>query len=325
MTRGRLIGVAVLLVLAAAVAAFLLLRPSAPPTLTGYVEGERLYLASPVSGTVRAIHVLEGDRIAAGASAFLIDPDVQQAQRDSAAAGVEAAQAQVADLSQGQRPQELLVFEAELQAALAAEREAEAAYARIAPLAERGIFAPARLDQARADRDAARARTAAARRRRDVAALGARQDAIAQAQARVTQARSSLSEASARLDQLSPSAPSAALVEEVFFRPGEWAPANQPIVALLPDERVRLVFFVPQTQLAAYRAGGVVRFSHDGAPSPREARIRWISPRPEFTPPVLYGKASRDRLVFRIEAAPDDPRSLPPGLPVDVIALGAPG
>ena len=55
--------------------------------------------------------------------------------------------------------------------------------------------------------------------------------------------------------------------------------------------------------------------------APRKARITWISPRPEFTPPILYSQGSRDRLVFMIEAAPENPRSLQPGLPVDVERL----
>jgi ABC-2 type transport system ATP-binding protein len=40
-----------------------------------------------------------------------------------------------------------------------------------------------------------------------------------------------------------------------------------------------------------------------------------VSPRPEFTPPIIYSRESRDRLVFRVEAAPADPRTLNPGSP----------
>ena len=53
------------------------------------------------------------------------------------------------------------------------------------------------------------------------------------------------------------------------------------------------------------------------------ARIRWDTPRPEFTPPVLYSKGSRDRLVYRVEARPEGAATLNPGLPVDVIPLEA--
>ena len=295
-----------------------------PDVLTGYVEGERIYLAAPQSGAVAALFVREGDRVAAGAPTFQIDPDTQRAQVQSAEAGVEAAQAQAHDLRQGQRRQELAVIDAELSAARARLREADAEYGRIAPLVERGIYAPARLDQVTAARDTARAEVEAINRRREVATLGARRDAIAAADQQVRQAEGGLDEARARLGDLSPVAPVEARVEEVFFRQGEWATANQPVMAILPDCEVKLRFFVPETEAARYRPGTEVRFTCDGCGGERSARITWISPRPEFSPPVLYSRSSRDRLVFMVEAAPENPRELNPGLPVDVTPLPEP-
>lgn len=311
------------IILAGALVWFLFLRSGESRTLTGYIEGERVYLAAPVPGAVSALYVREGQRVAAGGRTFLIDPRVQRAQADSAAAAVGAAEARAEDLRKGQRAEELSIFDAELAAAQASERQAEADYARIEPLVRQGIYAPARLDQVRAARDAARAQTAAVRRRREVATLGARRDAIAQAEQQAAQAMGGLSEAEARLGQLSPAAPAAARVEEIFYRPGEWAPANSPVMALLPDSEVKLVFFVPEAEMARYRPGGTVRFACDGCAEAGSARITWISPRPEFTPPILYSKGSRDRLVYRVEALPANAATLNPGLPVDVTPLEA--
>ena len=321
MNRLRPVLAIVAIVVLVIVVWLLFLRPRPVETLTGYVEGERLYLSAPVSGAVQALYVREGQRVAAGGRTFLIDPSIQRAQAESAAAGVGAAQARVEDLSKGQREQELSVYDAQLLAAEATQRQAEAEYARIEPLVRRGIYAPARLDQVRAARDSARAQTAAVRRQREVATLGARQDAIAQAREQAAQAEGGLTEANARLGQLSPAAPAAARVEEVFYRPGEWVPANQPVLALLPDRQVKLIFFVPEAVMARYRPGRTVRYVCDGCEGEGAARISYVSPRPEFTPPVLYGRSSRDRLVYRIEAVPEGAAGLNPGLPVDVSPL----
>jgi len=305
---------------------WLLLNRSAegPRVLTGYVEGERVYLAAPAAGLVSAVYVEEGARVAAGAPTFLIDPRERGAQVEGAEAALGAAQAQAEDARKGQRAQELSVIDAQLAAAQAEVRQAEAEYGRIEPLVRRGIYAPARLDQVRATRDSARANAAAIRRQREVAELGQREDAIRAADEQAAQARGALAEASARLSTLSPPAPIDARVEEVFYRPGEYAAANQPILALLPDNEVKLRFYVPEPEMAAYRPGVVVRFGCDGCGETRTAWISWISPRPEFTPPILYGRGSRDRLVYRVEARPEDPRSLNPGLPVDVEPLTVP-
>ena len=79
---------------------------------------------------------------------------------------------------------------------------------------------------------------------------------------------------------------------------------------------------MPELLAARYRPGRTVRFGCDGCAGAGRARITWVSPRPEFTPPVLYGKGSRDRLVYRVEAAPAGAARLNPGLPVDVVPLG---
>lgn len=295
-----------------------------PRVLTGYVEGERLYLAAPAAGLVSAVYVEEGARVAAGAPTFLIDPRERGAQVEGAEAALNVARAKSEDARKGQRAQELSVIDAQLAAAEASARQADADYGRIEPLVRQGIYAPARLDQVRATRDAARANAVAIRRQREAAELGQREDAIRAADDQADQARGSLREAVVRLSTLSPPAPVAARVEEVFYRPGEYAAANQPILALLPDNAVKLRFFVPEAEMAAYRPGIAVRFSCDGCGAMRTARISWISPRPEFTPPVLYGRGSRDRLVYRVEARPADPRRLNPGLPVDVEPLAVP-
>jgi HlyD family secretion protein len=204
---------------------------------------------------------------------------------------------------------------------LAAAREARIALDRADQLVRRGIYARVRLDEARAAYQTAQARLDAARRRIEVAALGQREEQIRAADARVAQASARVSETGARLQTLSPVAPSAGRIEDVFFQRGEWAAANQPVVALIPDDRVFVRFFVPEAQVAAYRPGQRVRFGCDGCPDNLAATISYVSPRPEFTPPIIYSREARDRLVFMVEARPEDGANLVPGLPVDVEPL----
>ena len=175
-------------------------------------------------------------------------------------------------------------------------------------------------DKARAAAEAAHAQLQAAERQ---AAAAAAQ--VESAAGRLGQAEGVRADAEARLGQAAPRAPTAARVEDVFFQTGEWASANQPVVSLLPDDRVRLRFFVPEREVARYRIGRQVRFSCDGCAAALSATINYVAPRPEFTPPVIYSLQSRDRLVFLIEALPESPRNLTPGQPVDVAPLGPGG
>ncbi|MGZ8311841.1 MAG: HlyD family secretion protein, partial [Allosphingosinicella sp.] len=253
---------------------------------------------------------------------FLIEPDQQVAQGQQARAELDAAQAQAQDARRGQRPSEIAILEADRDAAEAAAREARIALNRADQLVRRGIYAQVRLDEARAASQSAQARLAAATARVGAATLGQREGAIRAADARVAEARARRAETGERIGDMAPAAPSAGRVEDVFYQRGEWAAANQPIVALIPDDRVWVRFFVPEAQVAAYRPGQQVRFRCDGCPDGLSATIAFVSPRPEFTPPVIYSRESRDRLVFMVEARPDAAARLVPGLPVDVYPIG---
>lgn len=313
--------VLVLLLAAAALIAGLALVPRLGriDTLSGYIEGEPLYLAAPVAGTVRAVHVVRGQDVKAGAPLFVVDPQQPRAQRDQAAAELAAAQAQAQDARKGQRPVELAVLDANVAAAAATAHDAAIQLRRTEELVRAGVNSRSQLDDARKAAHTADAQLSAARRQRDAAALGSREDQVRAADARVRQAAASLSGAEARLGDIAPIAPSPARVEDVFYQQGEWANANQPILSLLPDDKIKVRFFVPEASLSAYRLGRVVRFACDGCAHGMTARIIYVSPRPEFTPPVIYSREARDRLVYLIEALPSV--RLNPGQPVDVTPL----
>ena len=296
-----------------------------PRRLSGYVEGETLYVAASVAGPVSVVSVERGQRVVAGQPLFALDAAQLVAARNQAASQAAAAQSQAEDAAKGQRPDELAVFDAQRAAVQAALAQAQADYNRIAPLAAKGIYAPARLDQVRAALKTAQANVRTVEQQRRVGTLGARPDAVRAAQSQASAARDQLAVAQNRLDLISPKAPVAARVQDVFYQGGEWVAANQPVVALLADDRVRLRFFVPQAEVALYRPGTRIDFACDGCKAGLTARINFVSPRAEFTPPVIYSRDARDRLVFLVEALPEHPADLQPGLPVDVVPLKGAG
>jgi HlyD family secretion protein len=89
---------------------------------------------------------------------------------------------------------------------------------------------------------------------------------------------------------------------------------------VLPAGNVKVRFFVPESRLGTVRAGQKVSIACDGCPAPIAATVSYIAPQAEFTPPVIYSKESRAKLVFMVEArpAPADAVKLHPGQPVDV-------
>jgi HlyD family secretion protein len=312
-SRARIIVVVVVLVAAAITTWLIYGRTPRERLLSGYIEGQNLYLAAPVAGTVASISAVEGVRVTAGQPLFTIDPATLSAQGDQAQASVTAARTQIAAAEATARQ-----ADAEAVAAAAEAERARRDLARLLSVRSDDAAAVASkdLDAARAALSEANARVVAARRTAD-----SRRAQIAAARAQAAEAQGGQREVQIRVNQLTPAAPVDARVEDVFFQVGEWVSANQPIVNLLPDNKVKVRFFVPEKEVARYRPGRDVRFSCDACGPGLTATIRYVSARPEFTPPIIYSRDSRDRMVFMVEAYPKKPADLQPGLPVDVEPL----
>ena len=287
----------------------------------GYVEGEYLYLAAPQAGYLKRLDAPRGRRVTDGEPLFEIaaDPDDQALAEAQARAG--SAREKLENLREPRRTPEIAALEAALTGAVAARRLAEVQLQRQQALSRQQFVSPAAVDDARARRDQAVAGEDAARQQLATAriALG-RAPEVRGAEADLRAADAQAAQKRWALERKTVAAPTAGEISDTYYRPGEWIPAGAPVTSLLPDTRRRLRFYVPETALAGLQPGQVVEARCDGCAAPIRATIDFIAPQAEYTPPVIYSRGTREKLVFRVEAAPapDDARRLRPGLPVDV-------
>jgi HlyD family secretion protein len=293
--------------------------PGATPSYGGYVEADYVMVASAVGGTLTRLDVRRGDTVAAGASLFLLDDVAERAARDEAKAKLVQAEALHADLLSGKRPPEIAAIEAQLAQAQAMRVQSERDYDRQVKLRESGVAAVKSLDDARAQRDRDRAHVAELEAQLRVARLPGRDDAIRAAASAVDAARGALGQAEWRLAQKRGAAPADAVVIDTLYRPGEMVPAGIPVVKLLPPANVKVRFFIPETELAQVAVGGKVAVSCDGCATTFPATVTFVSPTAEYTPPVIYSRERRARLVYMAEAHPETPAAaLRVGQPADV-------
>jgi HlyD family secretion protein len=151
------------------------------------------------------------------------------------------------------------------------------------------------------------------------------QKAFDDAQAALRTAEARLNSARTRLERRRMVSPITGSVQEIYFRVGEMVQAGRPIVSLLPPENVRVRFFVPQATLPKVHIGDRIAVRCDGCAPDLTARVNFISAQAEFTPPVIYSQEERARLVFRIEALPEQPADLRVGQPVTIDLQPSPG
>lgn len=285
----------------------------------GYVEGETSLIAPPTAGRLVERPVERGGFVKKGDRLFVIDPTLARAEIARAEAALAEARARHQNMLTGKRPEEQDVIRAQQREVEAALAQAEAELKRQTELVTRGISTRQAYEAAEARVRQLHSRAASLAAQERVGDLAARQAEITAAAALIEQGQANLEQAKKRLDDLMPAAPEDALVENTFFNVGEWVPAGSPVVSLLPSFRVKLRFFVPEEDVARARIGKQVRFTCDACPPGLKATVIYVSPRAEFTPPVIYSQGARTKLVFLVEARPEPAQALlSPGLPVTV-------
>ncbi len=303
----------------------ILLLPSCdkadPGVFQGYIEGEYVDLASPYAGQLKKLYVRRGDPVRAGQAVFELDRDSERAARDQAAEQLKSAEERLANLRAARRVPELEALRAALAQARAARKLSATQLAQQEKLFAGGYISQAKLDEARAayQRDVARVAEAEAQLQTARQPLG-RDAELKAAAAEAAAARAALEQATLRFEQKALAAPSDGMVQDTYYVEGEWVAAGRPVASLLPPGNVKARFYVPETLVGSLAAGRRVELTCDGCAAPIGAVVSYISSQAEYTPPVLYGRESRAKLLYLVEArpAPADGARLRPGQPVDV-------
>lgn len=290
------------------------------PLAVGYVEGEYVLLAPSETAQVLSVNVRRGERVEAGEPVAEMEKRDAEIAVDQAEASLAQAEAELANLQQGKRPEEIDVLQADVVKAEADEAEATRELDRTEGLFSRGIATQAQYDKAKTSMTLARAEVGQARANLAVANLAARAEEIKAAQYRRDGAEAELEQARWRLSQRVIDAPAAGRIDDVVRNPGDLAGPSAPVISMLPDGAVKLKVYVPEEAFSAIRVGDELSVRCDGCEAGLKARVSYISPDPEFTPPVIYSLEARQKLVYLVEAKPiGSAGRLQPGQIVDVL------
>ncbi|HEY1172009.1 MAG TPA: HlyD family efflux transporter periplasmic adaptor subunit [Verrucomicrobiae bacterium] len=297
-------------------------KPKSDGSWQGYIEGEYVYVAAPVGGTLTTLNVKRGDTVKSAQSLFTLESAAESAAVQEAEQKLAQAKAKRDNVLKGRRPTEVASIEAKLGQNKVATELAEREYERYNKLylADRRAVSLEQVDQARTKIASLQAEAKALEADIATAKLGAREDEIKAAELEVTMLEAALTKARWPLQQKQQASPVEGVVHDTLYRQGEFVTAANPVVSLLPPQNIKVRFFVPQEKLPSLKTGSSVQVTLDGSDKVYSATVNYISTQAEFTPPVIYSQQTRSKLVFMIEAqfSPADSATLHPGQPVDV-------
>ncbi len=286
----------------------------------GYVEGEFVYMSAPAAGILRTLEVEPGDRVSSGAMLFQMDADKEHAAVAEASMKLAQGLALAKDAQLGQRPSEIEQVEARLKQAEAALVLSMKTFERQQVLFRDRLVSQEELDEARSKARQDQQSLSEIKAQLQTARQGQRVHQVEAAEANVQALEAALSQAQWNLAQTSQTAPMDALVFDTYFRPGEVGQMGRPIVSLLPPGAVKVRAFLPETEVGPLEIGTTATVAVDGVGQAFTGHVSFISPKAEFTPPVIYSREMRQKLSFMVEISfpAEQAAMLHPGQPVDV-------
>jgi HlyD family secretion protein len=144
------------------------------------------------------------------------------------------------------------------------------------------------------------------------------QKALEDAEAQLRSAEARVNSAQTRLSRRRAVSPDNGTIQQIYYRPGETVPAGKPVVSLLPPGNIKIRFYVPESELPRLKEGDSLQVQCDGCTADILAKVSFIARNAEYTPPVIYSLEERAKLVFLIEARPQQPEKFRVGQPVSV-------
>ncbi len=282
----------------------------------GYVEGENVYLASPISGNLDHMFVQRGARVKKGDLLFKLDDNPEILALHEAEQLLQQGESNLKDLILPRRPPEIDAVIAQIKQADAQITLAKLRFDRNTILYNQKVLELDAVDGSRATYVEALELKAQYESNLDLAKLGARDDQIKAQAAFVESLKFKLEQVKWQFDQKRLYAPSDGIIFETYYSKGEFVGEQKPIASLLPWDHIRIEFFVPVQALSHLRLGQAIEFEYAGCADVGHAQINYISPDVEYAPPLVYSRDNNDLLVFRIKAVIQNPQDFKPGQPI---------
>ena len=294
--------------IAACLGGYFLLRPVPPATITGVVRATEIRLAPEVGGQLANIKVQKGARVQIGDVVAELSADELTASVNQARAALDAATASRDHVYAGVRAEQVAALAAEIAKAKSKLDYVQAQLTRIATLARGDNASQQSLDQATSDAAAARADVAEAEANHAAAVAGPTKEERLVADAQVQAAAAALAVLERHLDKTVLRSPVDGVISVVVAETGENVRAGQPVFAIAATGKQWLSFSVREDLLRGLTVGMVVRVARTGTQEAMPALITELRPLGTFATwqaERAVGDYDRNTLRLRLDPQGD--------------------
>ncbi|PNH82586.1 HlyD family secretion protein [Vibrio diazotrophicus] len=285
----------------------------------GTLERDRVTFSATSNEIIRELPVKEGSQVKIGDILVRLDSTSQEAMLAQAIAQQAKANAYLAKLTNGERPEDIAVAQAKVTLATAKLTEANKNYRRKAELVSKNLISESEKDTALSARDSARAELDSAKEEFAKLTAGARVEDIEQAKAELDAAIANSAVQQQKLDELTIVSTRDGVLDNLPYNLGERVSVGSIVAVVQADNSPFARVYVPEPYRVKLTQGTKLQVHVDGVEQTYQGTVRWIANEPSFTPYYALTENERARLMYLAEIdLSDDAQNLPSGIPAQV-------
>lgn len=294
-------------------------RNSGAIKVSGNIEITDAEIGFKIPGKISKRLVSEGEKIKEGQLVAILDSSDLEKEKALREAEVKLAEAQLAELDAGSRPEEIAQAAANVKSVEAEVAKLKADFSRQNELFKRKVISDREFESSRAAYEAAQGRLKETRERLSLYEKGPRSEKIDQAQANLQHAKAALELAETKLGYASLYSPLSGMVLSHHVESGEYVGAGTPVATVGDLEHAWIRAFISEADLGLVKQGQKAIIKTDTWPDKKfEGTVTFISSQAEFTPKTVQTEKERVKLVYRIKIdVPNTKMELKPGMPAD--------
>lgn len=322
--RNVLILFVLLLVVGTSAAVYFKKRPNDDRLkASGTVEVTQVQLAPLAGGRIEELTIKEADHVEKGQLIARLSLDGADDEVKMAEYALAAARAQLEELNNGFRKEDIARARAEVDARRARAEQAGRDERRFSELAADGVVAKRDAELSAEAAKSSRSAVKAAEEQLRLLENGARSEQIAAAQANAERAEAAYKKAKTLVGYKEFYSPADGVVLTKNYEVGDVVNAGAPIATLGDMEDCWVKLYIPSSQLGRVKLGSECRVRIDAFPDREfEASVSEVNQQAEYNPRMSLTQKERENMVFWIKVRIKNAEGvIKPGMPADVTVL----
>lgn len=284
----------------------------------GYIEDEYIYLSTGYSSEIKSIDINKGNKVKVGDILFKVDDYTLRKTGEKLERDKNYEEAILRNMEKGIRESEREIIKLDMDRLESEIVKAESTLERKKKLRDKGFLSKEDIETEELNLVIKKNNLKKIMAELNNKILPARVDELIAQKIKIEKINIDIENNKYDISQTEVKSPVAGIIHDILRKKGELASIGNPVLIIVPDGSKKIKFYINRKRLYKLNINDSILVRVNDINQDHDAIIDYVSPKPEYTPPMLYDDKN-DTLVYLIEAKFRDKNiDLPAGTPVEI-------